>query len=739
VHTTIKKIVTLGPATFSDPTLLQIKERGVDYVRVNMSHSSFEDMVAFSKKAKSLNLPFMLDTEGSQFRVGDLESLVLELNTGDKIKIFQKEIRGNKSQICLTPKELIPNLEEGDLIHVDFDTCILQVFDTTPFKDAGYIWAQVFSPGFIGRKKAVIIDSVFPKKFKLPTLSEKDLASITFGLKENIGAIAVSYVRSGRSVQEVRQITQDKMFILSKIECPEALDDLDSIIKFSDGLLLDRGDLSKEIPIERIPMTQKIVIEKARGQNKPVFIATNLLETMVSQRKPTRAEVCDIENALLDGARGLVLSAETAIGQNPIECINMLNRLITHVDKNRHLLNKPLVTIDEKYLTKYLDPSSSLIAPHGHELVNQWNPEIKIENLKDNPRIQLNINQSMDLEQIAMGTFSPLKGFLNEKDFWEVVSKGKLTNGVTWPIPVQLDVDEQTAKKISLGSDCILVNDQGVECAKIKVESIFTVDKNKVCSDVFKTNDMSHPGVKQVHDWKNYLIGGTIELFQKRKSFLNNYLFSPRQMRRLFDEKGWTKIVGFHTRNVPHRSHEQIQLNAIDQYGLDGIFVHPVTGVKKKGDFTSEVIIKAYEELTKKFYPKNKSVIGCFNTYSRYAGPREALFTAICRKNYGCSHFIVGRDHTGVGNFYTPYESQEIFDQFPELNMTIIKTQEIKYSPDDKSYTTSDASKTHESISGTLIRSKLLKNEMPPEWMMRPEIAQIILNEIKLGREIFIP
>ena len=324
-----KIIVTLGPSTCTIDKIKKIKSKGVDFVRVNMSHSSIEQLEEFISLAKEVDIPFIIDTEGSQIRSGNLDKDFHSYNEGDCIKIYNKEIIGNANQINLRPIEVVPQLKEGDILYVDFDTLVMKIKDIKNI-DSGYVDAEIISSGKLGNNKGVIIDSRRNKSFKLPTLSNKDLEVIKVGLRENIKHIAASFMRSGDAVNEVRELTKNQMKIISKVECIDGLQNLDGVITNSDFILIDRGDLSKEIPIEKIPFSQKIILDRAKKMNTPVYVATNLLESMIENRKPTRAEVHDIVNTIVDGAYGLTLAAETAIGKNPIGCINMLNKIIKH-------------------------------------------------------------------------------------------------------------------------------------------------------------------------------------------------------------------------------------------------------------------------------------------------------------------------------------------------------------------------------------------------------------------------
>jgi len=744
-----KIIVTLGPATRTEADLRRIKDKGVDFVRTNMSHSSLADLEYFIRLSRKVGIPFIIDTEGSQVRTGDLDRDTIRFDENDRVIIHAEQIVGNKKELCLRPGNILEQLEEGDLIHIDFDTLILRVADVST-AGQGFITTETITGGYIGKNKAVVIDPALPKDFTLPALSEKDLASIDLGLREGIEHIAVSFVRSGATVDEVRSATQDKMEIISKVECVDALRNLDEIIERSDWLLLDRGDLSKEIPVAKIPFTQKIIIEKARKQQKGVFVATNLLETMVEKRKPTRAEVHDVISTISDGAAGLTLAAETAIGKYPMECINMLNTLIQHAEQTfstsstKSYENGFIRGLEASNYLLDARATSPLIAPHGGTLVDRV-----LRNRPDNgelealPQIELDQNKQMDVEQIAIGTYSPLEGFMGQADFQSVLSDMRLANGVVWPLPIVLDVPQEVADALHIGDKVALTDEQGEIIARLHLAEKYTFDRRETALKMYGTDDTGHPGVRMVNEMFPVLVAGKIDLLRRRESSTKAYELTPRQVRRLFDERGWVKVLGFHTRNVIHRGHEFIQLQAMEEENCDGMLVHPVVGKKKPGDFKPQYIVKSYETMIEHFYPRNKVVFATFATFSRYAGPREALFTALCRKNFGCSHFVVGRDHTGVGDFYETDASHRIFDQFPELGMKIVKFGEVFYSKAEKRYVHQNAwpspyeERDKLSISGSQARIMLEGGKMPPEWFMRPEIASILLSAINNGEQLF--
>ena len=744
----IKIIVTLGPSTNNLEKISMIKSREVDFVRINMSHSTIEDLEYFINLAKEVDIPFIIDTEGSQIRTGKLSSNTIYFKENDKIEIHKKEIEGNKNKISIRPCQILEQLMEGDILYIDFDTLVLRISDISTIS-RGYIQATVISSGELGNNKGVVIDPQIHKIFDIPTLSHKDIESIKIGLKYGITHVAASFMRNGDAVKYVKNISNGKMKVISKIECQDALENLDDIINESDFLLIDRGDLSKEIPIEKIPFTQKIILNRANNQNKGVFIATNLLESMIVSRKPTRAEAHDIINTIVDGAYGLVLAAETAIGKYPIGCINMLNTLIRHTDL---VINADEIRDKEKKFVRHLEAknyilkeeiSSSLIKPHGGELVDRYiGNAIDKDNVNTLVKIQLTNNQLLDVEQIAIGAYSPLEGFMNKLELESVLNTLRLPNEIIWPIPILLDISYNQAESIKVCDTIALLDSSNVFIGTLKVNDIYKFDKKLLIDKLFGTDDPNHSGVELINSMQPICIGGKISIYTKIKKEYAKYNITPKQSRRLFNEKNWTRVVGFHTRNVIHRAHEFIQLSALDNGKCDGLFIHPIVGKKKVGDYNSNLIIKSYEIMQKKYYPDNEIVFGVFSTYSRYAGEREAVFTAICRQNYGCSHFIVGRDHTGIGNHKN--NSDNIFLQFKDLEIKIIKYNTVYYSKKHQSYLEElnenlDINNNDKmSISGTEARNMLSEHKAPPEWYMRPEISKMIIESIKAKEDVFI-
>ena len=294
------------------------------------------------------------------------------------------------------------------------------------------------------------------------------------------------------------------------------------------------------------------------------------------------------------------------------------------------------------------------IKPHGGKLVNRIT--------KDDPSGLFSISISEDLandvENIADGIFSPLEGFLGKKDYESVISKGRLSNGLAWTIPIVLDVDESTAAKMKKAGKVLLQNQQGLGIAILYVKETFTFDKEKTAKGVYGTSDSSHPGVAKTMSMQDFLVGGKIDFISRpEETEIRKYRLTPLQTREAFAKAGWKTIVAFQTRNPPHVAHEMLQKTSITT--RDGVFVNPVIGKKKSGDFVDEVIVKCYETMIKHYYPENRCKLGTLHTEMKYAGPKEAIHHAIMRQNYGCSHIIIGRDHAGVGTFYDPFAAQK--------------------------------------------------------------------------------
>jgi sulfate adenylyltransferase len=376
--------------------------------------------------------------------------------------------------------------------------------------------------------------------------------------------------------------------------------------------------------------------------------------------------------------------------------------------------------------------TNSLPKPHGgtliHRVVNKEQAEQAKKDAERLPKIQVSTEQAADIENIAYGAFSPLEGLMIQNDFENVVKEGRLHSGLPWTLPITLDVARNEITNIRNGDTVALTDGESDFLATLNIEDIYCFDKNELAQHVYGTTSTEHPGVVKTNAMKERLLGGKINLIRESKVTYGDVLFRPADTRRLFEANGWKTVVGFQTRNAPHLGHEYLQRLALSFF--DGLFINPVLGKKKTGDYRDEVILDSYKALLANYLNKNKVLLGVLRTEMRYAGPREAIFHATVRKNFGCTHFMVGRDHAGVGKFYGPYAAQEIFANYPDLGISPLLFREVAYCTKCKSLVCegvcSHPSEEQTKFSATMLRKIILSKDQPPEELMRPEVFAAI-------------
>jgi sulfate adenylyltransferase len=387
--------------------------------------------------------------------------------------------------------------------------------------------------------------------------------------------------------------------------------------------------------------------------------------------------------------------------------------------------------------------SETQIPPHGGTLVDLVVPPERAgtvaEEARNLPKVVLGERELSDLELLATGALSPLRGFQDERDYRSVLETMHLADGLAWAIPVVLSVDDEVAHRIGGADSIALVPEEGADSlAVLRVSGTFRRDKAREAASVFRTEDPAHPGVAAVYEAGDLCVAGALEVLSlpAHDDFLD-YRLSPAQTRAEFARRGWRTVVGFQTRNPIHRAHEYIQKCALEI--VDGLLVHPLMGATKSDDVPPDVRMRCYEALFEGYYPKDRAMVSVFPAAMRYAGPREAIWHAICRKNYGCTHFIVGRDHAGVGDYYGTYDAQKIFDRFEpeELGITPLMFEhsfwcnacEGMASPK----TCPHGEETRVSLSGTRVREMLREGERPPQEFSRPEVADILIAAMRGG------
>jgi len=383
---------------------------------------------------------------------------------------------------------------------------------------------------------------------------------------------------------------------------------------------------------------------------------------------------------------------------------------------------------------------SETIPAHGGTLIDRFAAEAEAAELSERAaslkRVPLNRRQISDLELIAIGAASPLTGFVGHDDYKSIVRTMHLANGLPWAIPLTLAVDTPTAEGLKVGQEIALTDETGDLLAVLTISDLYTYDKAVEAQNVYRTTDAAHPGVAAVYAQGDMLLGGDVKVLRlPEHTDFPQYYLTPAQTRAAFAERGWNTVVGFQTRNPVHRAHEYIQKCALEI--VDGLLLHPLVGETKGDDIPADVRMRCYEVLLQNYYPQNRTLLSVNPAAMRYAGPREAIFHALIRKNYGCTHFIVGRDHAGVGNYYGTYDAQKIFSEFDPAAIGITplmfehsfwcnrcegmaSSKTCPHGPEDRV-----------SLSGTKVREMLANGEIPPMEFTRPEVAEILIAAMK--------
>lgn len=711
---------TLGPSSLNDRVIGRLEELGVSLFRLNLSHTKIDQLPKTLEYIQSrTKVPVCLDTEGAQVRTTDLNAGKIEVRENSTIRIHYNQVSGDSSNLNLTPENIAKQLKIGDLLKMDADVLVQVVV-----VESEWVVARVLNGGEIGQNKAV---TVLERDIAMPAMTEKDQQAMTIGKKFGIRHVALSFANRAADVDEIRALAHPEAMVTSKIECLNGLRNLPEIAEKSDALLIDRGDLSRQVNIEKIPALQKDIIHHAKVTGVKIYVATNLLESMITSANPTRAEVNDVFNTLMDGADGLVLAAETAIGAYPVFAASMIRKVIREYENKQRW----------QQIDHSSEPLSTLIEPHGGVLINREATNNDSHAFKGLQVLRVKDTDLMDCVQIANGTYSPLTGFMSSEELGSVLNNHRLPDGQAWPMPVVLQVHEDSLINISEKDRIALADLNGKIHATMEVSEIYAFDLEELMQKWFGTTSPRHPGVAKLADSGNRFIAGEITLIEPMASLFQQFELNPTQTRMIFTQKGWSRVVGIHTSTAPNRFHEFIQVQALENAHADGIYISPVIGPQKSGDFLPDPIFKSYQLLLKAgVYPSGKMLLGASWNYPRYCGSREAVFNAICYKNMGCSHFVVERDHSCFEDLYDHTKTLELFESLNDIEVTPLFFDSVDYKPETGKYAESKTAKTI-AMRDKEIQAAIAKKQNVPDWVMRGIVQEMLHEEISGNRPVF--
>ncbi|MCL4339852.1 MAG: sulfate adenylyltransferase [Thaumarchaeota archaeon] len=369
--------------------------------------------------------------------------------------------------------------------------------------------------------------------------------------------------------------------------------------------------------------------------------------------------------------------------------------------------------------------------PYGgvlKENVLSWQEASKILN-EPLKKVNLPIEHVYDAEKLGIGAYSPLEGFMNKEEYDSVLGKGVLSNGLPWSIPIILAPPEGSMSGLSVNDQFLINGLDGEPFASMIIDEKYKIDKGYFAEKAYGTKDIAHPNVLELEKWGEEAVAGKVQLLKRLNVPAIQYEYTPRETRQIFETKGWKNVAAYQARNPPHMAHEYIQRMTLERDDIDALFIQPVIGKLKKGDYKPEIIMKAYEAFVKNYYREDRVLLGSLSIAMRYAGPKAVLLYAIIRRNYGCSHFIVGRDQAGVGHYYDPYDGQRIFDKY-DVGVTPVKYDEVFYCTKCGMMVSSKVCphgpEYHIDTSQTKIRKLLADGKPLPVEILRPEVAKIL-------------
>jgi pyruvate kinase len=611
-------LATLGPSSLNDRVIKRLEALGVTLFRLNLSHTRLdeaEDLIRYVQR--TTDVPLSLDTEGAQIRTGSFVDETIGLRENSTVRVHRRPVPGDSRDFNLYPETIVSELAVGDFVSLD-SVVLAQVTDVEPDRAT----LRVLAGGPVGRNRAVTVERDIP----MPPLTPKDRAILAIGRELGIRHVALSFANRASDLEAIRAAAGPDASVISKIECRAGLRNLAEIAQRSDALLIDRGDLSRQVPIERIPATQKRIIQRAKEAGRPVYVATNLMESMVTAPHPTRAEVNDVYNTLMDGADGLVLAAETAIGRFPIECVGMVVKLAREFEAAER--GEPTLEMS--------DSISLLVEPHGGRLVQREADSAEPARAAAQRLAALPVGRRelIDCLQIARGAYSPLTGFMDAETLDSVLREHRLSDGTVWPLPILLQVPADPRSRVGPGDRVALEDRAGTARALLDVSGLFEIDLDAVAELWFGTDAADHPGALRLRAGGPLCVAGEVTLLDDAGIVSPRYALPPAQSRFIFVRKGWNRVVGFHTAAVPRRAHEAAQLAALEASHADGL---------------------------------GRVALGRLPGFARHSPAREAVLTALCHKNLGCSHFALPHE-PGVPEAQAR-QIRELFEKLGDLGI----------------------------------------------------------------------
>jgi pyruvate kinase len=626
---------TLGPASLNDRVISRLEELGVSLFRLNLSHTRIELLEGILDfiQARSA-VPVSLDTEGAQVRTAELAAGKIAVGEAAIIRVHHDPVPGDAAAFNLHPHGIARQLLMGDLLKIDAEV-LAQVIGV----ERDGVVLRVLHGGEIGQNKAV---TVLERDIAMPALTEKDERALAIGRRKGIQHVALSFANRAADVDEIRVLAGPDVTVTSKIECLNGLRNLAEIAERSDALLIDRGDLSRQVGIEKIPTLQKDIIRVCRSVGRRIYVATNLLESMVTSPNPTRAEVNDSFNTLMDGADGLVLAAETAIGAHPVAAVQMLRKVIREYEDERRLRSSP--------------PGRSLAGRHGDLLDDRDARCVDRQSLGRLRTLRVSDVDLIDCVQIAHGAYSPLVGFMGSKELESVLDKHRLLDGSAWTLPIVLRVPEDSLAGVAIGERVALAGPAGDALATLDVAEAYSFDLEELAHKWFGTTSSQHPGVAQLMRGGHRFVAGPVTRVEKMAWPHGPHALSPSQLRSIFAQKGWSKVVGFHAEHASPRLHEYVRILDLPGVHADGMYVGWAGGPRESDDRAAS----------------GRLLLGRSVTQPRHCGPREAVFNALCYRNLGCSHFVVERSYLEVDGFYEDARTRELFEQLGDIGIAPI-------------------------------------------------------------------